>query len=73
MFALLGVLAAVHGRSFTDDVVETGTGLAVEFAEPIDLGIVYRASTITETVDQLLEESGHTRAATDSHPTTNSE
>ena len=55
----------MHVRSLMGEVVETGGGLAVDFAEPIDLGIVYRASAIAETVDLLLKGAGHVRAEAD--------
>lgn len=60
-YALLGVLAAVHVRVAEGEINVVRTGLQAQFEEPIDLGIVYRASTVTETVDQLLAISGHVR------------
>ncbi|MFD6163724.1 serine protease [Oerskovia sp. NPDC060287] len=54
----LGVLAAVHTR-IAEGTIEVLTSTPVaRFAEPIDLGIVYKASCVLETVDLVLERSG---------------
>ena len=52
---LLGVLAAVHTRE-VDGRITTSTPVGVTFDEPVDLGIVFRASAITDCVDSLLEQ-----------------
>lgn len=67
---LLGVLAAVHTREVDGRLTATTT-LGVTFDEPVDLGIVFRASAITECVDSLLGEHGLVRTdqAQDTEPT----
>ncbi|WP_082618256.1 serine protease [Oerskovia sp. Root22] len=57
----LGVLAAVHTRILEGTVeVVTATPIA-RFNEPIDLGVVYKASCVLETIDGLLSKHGLTR------------
>lgn len=65
-FACLGIVAAVHIRRLDGTVVDLTTALGVQFDEPIDLGIVYKAKTIDETVDRLLENVGVLRTSTPS-------
>jgi hypothetical protein len=55
-FACLGIVAAVHIRRVDGSVVDVATALGVQFDEPIDLGIVFKAKTIDETVDHLLSK-----------------
>jgi hypothetical protein len=65
---LLGVLAAVHVRTVDGHVTEIATALEVTFDEPIDLGIVFRASAVTTCVDALLADHGLVRVAGDAPP-----
>lgn len=60
---LLGVIAAVHTRSLTGEIAEVTTALSVSIAEPIDLGIVYKAHVIDECIDAVLQSHGLTRLA----------
>lgn len=60
----LGVLAAVHVRSVEGKITQVQARLAVSFEEPIGLGIVYKAVAIEECVDEVLNKTGLTRAAT---------
>lgn len=53
-FALLGVLAAVHTRRVTGRV-EPVAAAAASFDDPIDLGIVFKASAIQECVAALFK------------------
>ncbi|MBD8608646.1 trypsin-like peptidase domain-containing protein [Aeromicrobium sp. CFBP 8757] len=55
---LLGVLAAVHTRQVDGRVVDLPTKQVAVFDDPIDLGIVYKASAIQETVDIVLAAIG---------------
>lgn len=57
-FACLGILAAVHIRMVNGVVQQLPARLGVQIEEPIGLGIVFRASTIDECVDGLLERLG---------------
>jgi hypothetical protein len=50
----LGILAAMHARPLEGRLVELPTRLGVTFSEPIDLGIVFRASTFDECVNPSL-------------------
>ena len=50
----LGVLAAVHVRQLQGLLSELPTRLGVTFDEPVDLGIVFKASAFDECVDPLL-------------------
>lgn len=59
--ACLGVLAAVHTRSVEGAVEQVATGLVASFAEPIDLGIVYKARCFDECVQTMLDAAGLTR------------
>ena len=59
----LGVLSAVHSREVHGSVIEVPTALAVTTTEMIDLGIVYNATAVTETVDAMLGQLGMARAA----------
>jgi hypothetical protein len=63
-FYFLGVLAAVHTRQVEGQVSELPARLAVQFDEPIDLGIVYRSSTVDTCVDELLVRAGLVRRDT---------
>lgn len=55
-FALLGVVAAVHVRTLAGKFTEHLTRLGVSVDEPIDLGIVFKASTFPEVADALIAE-----------------
>jgi hypothetical protein len=55
--ALLGVVAAVHTRQVNGVVQMLNTGVAT-FDDMIDLGIVFKASAIQETVFALYEANG---------------
>lgn len=55
--ALLGVVAAVHTRRVNGVVQMVSTGIAT-FDDMIDLGIVFKASAIQETVFALYEANG---------------
>jgi hypothetical protein len=57
----LGVLAAVHTRSVTADLAPIPTRVGVTFADPLNLGIVFKASAVDEVADLLLEKYGHVR------------
>lgn len=61
-FLLLGILAAVHVRKLLAEVVPVPTRVAAVFDEPIDLGIVYKASAIAEVLDLVAERYGFTAA-----------
>lgn len=61
--ALLGVLAAVQTRNVVGKIIETRTVLGVSVPEVLDLGIVYKASAIRETVDRLLKQIGRMRVS----------
>lgn len=63
-FRFLGVLAAVHTRQVSGTVVELPARLIAKFDEPIDLGVVYRADAIEQTIDLVLAAHGHQRAVT---------
>jgi hypothetical protein len=66
----LGVLAAVHTRSVEGEVSELPAArLTVSFDEPIDLGIVYKASAISDCVDLLLAAAGLARRPAAAAPT----
>lgn len=54
-FMFLGILAAVHVRQVAGDVRQLPTSLLASFDEPIDLGIVYKASAVNEAVDVSLK------------------
>lgn len=58
----LGVLAAVHVRAVEGKIVQVPARLEVSFDEPIDLGIVYKASAIEACVDLALEVGGLRRS-----------
>jgi hypothetical protein len=62
-FIFLGVLSAVVTRTVEGTVVQLPTRSATQFAEPIDLGIVFKASVLTDIVDPLLASAGLTRVA----------
>lgn len=51
---LVGILAAVHVHKATGEIVALGTGQQVQVNEMMDLGIVYKTTTIIETIDALL-------------------
>lgn len=55
-FSLLGVVAQVHTRE-VNGVVQASSGTAT-FKDPINLGIVFKASAIQETVINLYEMNG---------------
>jgi hypothetical protein len=57
----LGVLAAVHTRSVTADLAPIPTRVGVTFADPLNLGIVFKASAVDEVADHLLEKYGLAR------------
>jgi hypothetical protein len=58
----LGVLAAVHTRSVRAEVVPLPTRMGLAFADPLNLGIVFKASAIDSVADQLLQKHGLVRA-----------
>jgi hypothetical protein len=58
---VLGVFAAVHTRSVTADLAPIPTRLGVTFADPLNLGIVFKASAVDEVADLVLEKYGHVR------------
>jgi hypothetical protein len=60
----LGVLAAVHVRQLEGELAELPTRLGVSFAEPVDLGIVFKASTFEECVEPMLQAAGLERVET---------
>lgn len=55
---LVGVLAAVHTRQVSGSVHELPARSVATFDEPIDLGIVYKASTIQDCVNLLFVQAG---------------
>ncbi len=71
---LLGVLAAVHTREVTAELGPLPTRLGVTLAEPLGLGIVFRADAIETCVDLLLADIGvqrvQARATTMATPAT---
>jgi V8-like Glu-specific endopeptidase len=54
----LGILAAVHTRQVHGAVGILPSRLVTTFAEPIDLGIVYKARCIDECIGPLLQQAG---------------
>ena len=50
---LLGIIAAVYERSVP--ILEIPTKTAAVVMDPLNIGIVYKAKTIEETVDHALE------------------
>lgn len=54
----LGVMAAVHVRKVEGQVIELQTATAVVIDEPIDLGIVFKASTLAPCIDPILRRAG---------------
>lgn len=60
-FALLGILHAVRVRQVDADVIEVPTHFSVRMADPINLGIVFKAGTIDDCVAPLLAHAGLTR------------
>lgn len=58
----LGVIAAVHQQATIGQIVQVTTQ-AVVTPQMIDLGIVFKWSTIDETLDQLCKEQGIDRSA----------
>lgn len=62
-FMCLGVLAAVHVHQVQGDVVNLPARLVATYDEPLDLGIVFKATTIDACVDPILEAAGLTRVA----------
>lgn len=61
---LLGVLAAVHIRKSTGEVLDLPAKRVAVFDEAIDLGVVFKARTIQECVDALFTRVGIVVAAT---------
>ena len=59
----LGVLAAVHTRMVQAELVPVPTRVGVAFSDPLNLGIVFKASAVDEVADRILEKYGHTRVA----------
>jgi hypothetical protein len=59
---LLGIVAAVHLQATTGELVPTAALPGVSVNQPINLGIVYKACTILETIDGLLSSIGLKRA-----------
>lgn len=60
---LLGVLAAVHSRQVNASVHELPATSVAVFQDPIDLGIVFKASAIQDCVDILIARAGISLAA----------
>lgn len=57
-FYLAGIVAAVHTREVLGQIILTQGNPAAAFSDMIDLGIVYKAGAIQETVDILLQDRG---------------
>lgn len=57
----LGVLAAVHTRNVEAELVPVPTRLGAMFADPLNLGIVFKASAIEQVADLLLAKYGLAR------------
>ena len=55
---LAGVVAAVHTRQALGQIILTQGTPAATFSDMIDLGIVYKAGAIQETVDVLVQSKG---------------
>lgn len=62
-FIFLGVLAAVHVRQVVGSLIQLPATVGVQTSETLDLGIVYRAQAIDQTVDLFLEGEGLVRLA----------
>jgi Trypsin-like peptidase domain len=60
-FALLGILHAVRVRQVDADVIEVPTRFGIRMADPINLGIVFKAGTIDDCVKPLLAQASLTR------------
>lgn len=60
---VLGVLAAVHVHKTTGQLIAASAG-RVAVDQMMDLGIVYKAPTILETIDALLDSRSERRAPT---------
>lgn len=60
-FALLGVLHAVRVRQVEANIVQIPTRLGVRLTDPLNLGVVFKASTIEQCVAPVLANSGLTR------------
>jgi len=60
-FALLGVLHAVRVRQVEADIVEVPTRYGIRLADPLNLGVVFKASTIDECIEPVLARSGLVR------------
>ncbi|WP_426325718.1 trypsin-like peptidase domain-containing protein [Microbacterium sp. E-13] len=58
----LGVVAAVHTRQVSGAVMELPASSVAVFDEGLDLGLVYKASTVLEAADGLLAKLGRTPA-----------
>jgi hypothetical protein len=65
-FILLGTVAAVHIREVEGRVIETSVGTMVD--DPLNLGIVFKASAIDDCVDQWLGQEGIKRGASAAPP-----
>lgn len=63
-FKLLGIVAAVHQRRVVGSLIELPTASAPVTSEAIDLGIVYKARAIRETINELLAALNTTRTET---------
>lgn len=57
-FYLAGIVAAVHTREVLGQIILTQGTPAAAFNDVIDLGIVYKAGAIQETVDILVQSRG---------------
>ncbi len=62
-FIFLGVLSAVATRTVEGTIVQLPTRHATQFAEPIDLGLVFKASVLSDIIDPLLRSAGLERTA----------
>lgn len=62
-FHLLGVVASVHVRQVLGDVLDLPTTTVARIEDPIDLGIVFKASAIQDCVNLLFKQVGLTPKA----------
>lgn len=67
---LMGIVAAMKQRTVIGELVNTTTKVVSVAGEGIDLGIVYKARTIDECVDLVLQTAGVKRASVKSEPIT---
>lgn len=60
-FLFLGVLAAVHTRQLSGQVIRLPASMLVRVKQPIGLGLVFKASAIDRVVDLVLARNGQIR------------